>query len=60
MADRPVNLNRARKRKAQAQRERDAGANRALHGQTKADRERIRLEKERAERAHEQSRLEDD
>jgi len=47
MADRPINLNRARKRKSRAERARKAQANRTLHGQTRAERDRERLERGR-------------
>ncbi len=59
MADRPINLNRARKRKSRAERARKAQANRTLHGQTPAERDRERLARERADRAHRGSRLDD-
>lgn len=45
-----VNLRRARKQKARNEKERLAGENRALHGRTKAERERDRLTSDRAER----------
>ncbi|MBN9551818.1 MAG: DUF4169 family protein, partial [Alphaproteobacteria bacterium] len=38
-----VNLRQARKQKARTEKERQAGENRALHGRTKAERERDRL-----------------
>jgi hypothetical protein len=43
-----VNLRMVRKRKARADREQAASENRALHGRTKAEKERDRLEAERA------------
>lgn len=43
-----VNLRMARKRKARADSEQAAAENRALHGRTKADKARDRLETERA------------
>ena len=43
-----VNLRMARKRKARAEKEQAAGENRALHGRSKAEKERDRLEVERA------------
>lgn len=47
-----VNLRRARKDKARREREAQADANRALHGRTGAEKRAIRLEAERAQRAH--------
>lgn len=44
-----VNLRQARKQKARADKERVAGQNRALHGRTKAEKERDRLVAERSE-----------
>lgn len=43
-----VNLRMVRKRKARADKEQAASENRALHGRTKAEKERDRLEAERA------------
>jgi hypothetical protein len=43
-----VNLRQARKQKARIEKERQAGENRALHGRTKAERERDRLTSEKA------------
>jgi hypothetical protein len=60
VAERPINLNRARKRKARADRERNAEANRAKHGRTNAEREHDRKERERADRAHEGTKLDDE
>lgn len=45
-----VNLRRARKQKARAETETEAAAKRLAHGQTKADRNRTKAEKEAAER----------
>ncbi|KUM28042.1 hypothetical protein AU467_14150 [Mesorhizobium loti] len=45
-----VNLRQARKQKARIEKERLAGANRALHGRSKAERERDRLTSDRAEK----------
>ncbi len=45
-----VNLRMARKRKARVDKDRAAGANRALHGRTKAEKERDRLLAEKAAR----------
>ncbi|SFO27121.1 protein of unknown function [Mesorhizobium sp. NFR06] len=45
-----VNLRQARKHKARIEKERQAGENRALHGRSKAERERDRLTSERADR----------
>ena len=47
MAD-PVNLRLFRKRKARAEKELQAAENRALHGRTKSERERERLEAEKS------------
>ena len=44
-----VNLRQVRKQKARADKERLAGENRALHGRSKAERERDRLTSEKAE-----------
>ena len=43
-----VNLRMARKRKARAQKEQAAGENRALHGRSKAEKPRDRMEAEKA------------
>lgn len=43
-----VNLRMVRKRKARAEKEQAASENRALHGRTKGEKERNRLEAERA------------
>ncbi|WP_077383544.1 DUF4169 family protein [Mesorhizobium prunaredense] len=45
-----VNLRQARKRKARAEQERLAEQNRALHGRSKADRERDRSISDKAEK----------
>jgi hypothetical protein len=45
-----VNLRMARKHKARADREQAAEQNRALHGRSKAERERDRQQAERAEK----------
>ena len=47
MAD-PVNLRLFRKRKARAEKELQAAENRALHGRTKSERQRERLEAEKS------------
>lgn len=47
MAD-VVNLRMARKQKARAEREQVAAENRAVHGRTKAEKQRDRIEAERA------------
>ena len=44
-----VNLRQARKQKARTEKERLASENRALHGRSKAERERDRLAGEKAE-----------
>jgi hypothetical protein len=44
-----VNLRTARKHKARAEKERTAEQNRAVHGRSKAERERDRLTAEKAE-----------
>ena len=45
-----VNLRQARKQKARAEKERLAGENRALHGRSKAERNRDRLTADQAEK----------
>ncbi|MBW8907895.1 MAG: DUF4169 family protein [Mesorhizobium sp.] len=45
-----VNLRHARKQKARTEKERLAGENRALHGRSKAERERDRLTSHKAEK----------
>ena len=55
-----VNLRQARKRKARAERERTAEANRLKHGQPKSQKDRTRLEEDRARRAHEAHRRDDE
>jgi hypothetical protein len=52
-----VNLRMARKRKARAAEETKAAGNRALHGRSKADRQRERLETERGQRTLDGHRL---
>ncbi|AZO37634.1 DUF4169 family protein [Mesorhizobium sp. M2A.F.Ca.ET.037.01.1.1] len=44
-----INLRQARKQKARSEKERQASENRALHGRSKAERERDRLTSEKAE-----------
>ena len=46
-----VNLNRVRKAKAKAEAERKADANRAVHGLTKAEKNRVRAEAEKTDRS---------
>ncbi|MEP9388651.1 DUF4169 family protein [Mesorhizobium sp. KR9-304] len=53
-----VNLRTARKRKARADREQAAGENRALHGRSKAEKLRDRLQAEKASDFVEGHRLE--
>ena len=55
-----VNLRRARKAKARAGLEQTAAENRRLHGRTKAEREKEAAERERAARAVDAHRREDD
>lgn len=50
MADEPVNLNRFRKRRARAAEAKRAEGNRARHGLTKGERERIAREEARKAR----------
>jgi len=45
-----VNLRQARKQKARAEKERLAGENRALHGRSKAERNRDRLTADQADK----------
>ncbi|UVK46029.1 DUF4169 family protein [Mesorhizobium sp. AR07] len=45
-----VNLRHARKQKARLEKERDASQNRALHGRSKAEKERDRLAADNSER----------
>lgn len=58
MAGKVVNLNRFRKKKAREEQAKRADTNRWLHGRTGAEKERERLERERAARALEGKRLE--
>ncbi|AZO46451.1 MAG: DUF4169 family protein [Mesorhizobium sp.] len=44
-----VNLRQVRKQKARTEKERQAGENRALHGRSKADRDRDRMAADKAE-----------
>ena len=53
-----VNLRTARKRKARADKEQAAGENRALHGRSKAEKLRDRLQAEKSQRFVEGHRLE--
>ena len=53
-----VNLNRFRKQKAKEQREKQAEVNRRLHGRTKAERARDRLQKEQLTRSVDGAKLE--
>ena len=46
-----VNLNRFRKRKRREADQREAERNRVVHGRSKAEKQALRLERERAERA---------
>jgi hypothetical protein len=55
-----VNLRRARKAKARVGREQTATENRRLHGRTKAERQKEAAERERAVRAIDAHRREDD
>ncbi len=52
-----INLTRARKQRAAAQRDASAQQNRLLHGRTKAEKQRDRLEQDRAARQAENARL---
>ena len=52
-----VNLRRARKQREAAEREAEAQRNRVLHGRTKAEKARDRLEAERAARRAAQAKL---
>jgi hypothetical protein len=45
-----VNLRRARKAKAREEKDAEAAANRLLHGRTKADKQRLQAESDRAGR----------
>jgi hypothetical protein len=58
MASNVVNLNRFRKRKQREAKAKQAETNRLLHGRTKAEKDRERIARERAERAIEGKRLE--
>lgn len=53
-----VNLRHARKAKARTDKERQAEQNRLLHGRTKAEKSLTRTLNDKAERVHEQGRLE--
>ena len=57
MASNVVNLNRHRKKKAREEAAKRAETNRRLHGRTQAEKDRDRVEKERAARALECKRL---
>lgn len=52
-----TNLNRARKAKARAEKKARADQNVALHGLTKAEKDRAKAEAERAAKAHQHARL---
>ena len=54
-----INLRLARKAKARAEADKTAAANRVKHGQTKADKARVKAEADRAERDLESKKLED-
>lgn len=54
-----INLNRVRKDRAKAEAKQAAKANRAAHGQTKAERARIERERAAADRLLDGSKLED-
>lgn len=58
MADNVVNLNRFRKKKMREAKAKQAEINRLLHGRTGAEKERERVERERAARLIEGKRLE--
>ncbi len=45
-----INLRQARKQKKRADKERQAETNRALHGQTKAEKDRLRSDQSKQER----------
>ena len=55
-----VNLNRARKRKRAAEKEKAAEANRVKFGRTKAEKDAVRAESERADRALDGARRDED
>ncbi len=55
-----VNLRQARKQRAAAEREAEAQRNRVLHGRTKGEKLRDRLEAERAEKRAENALLDQD
>ena len=54
-----INLRLARKAKARAEADKTAAANRVKHGQTKADKARVKAEADRTERDLESKKLED-
>jgi hypothetical protein len=60
MASNVVNLNRFRKKKAREDRAKQAEINRIRHGRTQAEKDRERLERERAARLIDGKRLEPD
>ena len=60
MASNVVNLNRFRKKKQREDKAKQADINRIRHGRTQAEKDRERLERERAARAIEGKRLEPD
>jgi len=55
----PINLNKARKALGRAEAKRQAAENRVRFGRDKAEKAVSKLEAERAQRAHDQSRRED-
>lgn len=60
VASNVVNLNKFRKKKQRAEKAKQAEANRIKHGRTGAEKERERLERERAARVLEGKRLGDE
>jgi uncharacterized protein DUF4169 len=54
-----INLRRARKAKTRVQRELEAETNRALHGRTRAEKDRVQAERQRATRTLDGHRLDD-
>ncbi len=53
-----LNLNRFRKRKQREEQKQQAERNRVVHGRSKADKQLVRFEQQRAEKQHEGRRLE--
>ncbi|SIN92854.1 DUF4169 family protein [Vannielia litorea] len=60
MSEKPVNLNRFRKDRARAEKKARADANAALHGMTRAEKDRAKAEAARVARLHALKKRDDD